>query len=85
MGHERMRIDDRVSSLVGRVRALVPDRGDDDRRNIATLARRLDVSVDDARWIYQRSRDVGFGAAMTEYEAASTPTRGPTTGPPDRR
>lgn len=63
-----VRIDDRLSSLIGRVRALIPSRADDDRRNIAALAHRLNVPETDAAWIYGRSREVGFGAAMTEYE-----------------
>jgi len=64
-----VRIDDPLSSLIERVRALIPNRADDDRRNIAALAHRLGVSRTDAAWIYRRSHDVGFGAAMTEYEA----------------
>ena len=63
-------IEDRVSSLIGRLRGLVPGAGDD-RRNIAVLARRLGVPETDAAWIYARSREVGFGAAITEYEGRS--------------
>lgn len=37
-----------------------------DRRNIASLARQLGVPCDEAEAIYHRSREVGFGAAMSE-------------------
>lgn len=57
-----------MSSLLERVRDMVSPSARTDRRNIDSLAERLGVPVEDAAVIYRRSRAVGFGAAMTEYE-----------------
>jgi hypothetical protein len=59
---------DPLRSLLERIRAILHLDGGDDRRNIASLARQLDVPPDDAAWIYRRSREVGFGAAKSEYD-----------------
>lgn len=54
--------------LFDRVRdALSPARRHD-RHNAAALASRLGVSLADAAWIVGRSREVGYGATMLEYE-----------------
>jgi hypothetical protein len=57
-----------MSSLLERVRGLLSPSARTDRRNIDSLAKRLGMPVEDAAVIYRRSRAVGFGAAMTEYE-----------------
>ncbi len=57
-----------MPTLIERIRLLAPA-ARAERRNIESLAARLGVSIDDAAWIHARSREVGFGAAMTEYEA----------------
>lgn len=44
-----------------------------DRRNIASLAMQLGVPCDEAEAIYRRSREVGFGAAMTERRERGQP------------
>jgi len=57
-----------MPSLLERVREQLSPGRRADRRNIVALARRLGTSTDDAAWIYGRSRHVGHGAAMLEYE-----------------
>lgn len=59
----------RVSSLRERLRRLLSPAARADERNITSLAERLCLPREDASWIYRRSREVGFGAAMSEYEA----------------
>jgi hypothetical protein len=41
-----------------------------ERRRIDALSRKLGVSSEDAAAIIGRAREVGFGAAMTEYDAS---------------
>jgi hypothetical protein len=57
-----------MPSLPERLLALLSPGRRAERRNIDALAARLGASVDDAAWIYGRSREVGYGAAMLEYE-----------------
>ena len=69
---------DRLRSLLDRMHAFRHLETSDDARNIASLARQLGVPAGDAAWIYRRSREVGFGAAMTEYHLRTD--AGPTGG-----
>lgn len=47
----------------------------EDRRNIQKLADHLRIPLADAARLYQRSREVGYGAARDEFErGALTPT-----------
>ena len=55
-------------SLVDRLRAILSPSARTDRRNIESLAAKLAISDEDAAWIYRRSREVGHGAAMLEWE-----------------
>jgi hypothetical protein len=66
-----------MASLTSRLLDAVLPRRRDDRRNIEALAARLGASTDDAEWVYRRSRAVGYGAAMLEYEARCRDGREP--------
>jgi hypothetical protein len=55
-------------SLADRLRAVLSPSARDDKRNIDSLATKLGCSRDDAEWVYGRSREVGHGAAMIEWE-----------------
>ena len=57
-----------MQSLMERLRDLLSVGSRDDRRNIAALAERLDIPTEEAARIYRRSREVGYGVAMQEYE-----------------
>ena len=55
-------------SLVDRLRAILSPSSRADERNIDSLAVKLGASRDDAEWVYRRSHEVGFGAAMLEWD-----------------
>ena len=55
-------------TVIERVRAFLSPTARADRRNIASLASQLGCSREDAAWVYRRSREVGHGAAMLEWE-----------------
>ena len=55
-------------SFAHRLRAVLSPSGRDDKRNIDSLAAKLGCSREDAEWVYGRSREVGHGAAMLEWE-----------------
>lgn len=57
-----------TGSIADRVRAILSPAARADRRNIESLARQLGASAEDAEWVYRRSREVGHGAAMLEWE-----------------
>jgi hypothetical protein len=54
--------------MIDRLRLMLSPGARDDRRNIAALAKQLGSSAEDATWVYERSRQVGHGAAMLEWE-----------------
>jgi hypothetical protein len=58
-----------MSSVIERLLSLLTPPRRQHRRNISALAARLGTTTDDAAWIYARSRAVGHGAAMVEYQA----------------
>jgi len=60
---------DSMASLAARLRSFLSPAARTDRRNIHSLAVQLGASVEDAEWVYRRSREVGHGAAMLEWEA----------------
>ena len=55
-------------SLVDRLRVMLSPSARTDRRNVHSLAVKLGISFEDAEWIYRRSREVGHGTAMLEWE-----------------
>ncbi len=60
-----------MPSLLDRVRERLSPAARADRRNVASLARRLDLSDHEAEVLYRRAREVGFGAAMAELDDRS--------------
>jgi hypothetical protein len=57
-----------MPSLIDRVMAVLSPARRVDRRNVEALAAKLGCSREDAEQVYRRSHEVGFGAAMLEYE-----------------
>ena len=55
-------------SVTERLREMLSPSARTERRNIQALAEQLGASTDDAAWVYRRSREVGHGAAMLEWE-----------------
>ena len=62
-----------MPGTLARLRAMLPGHRSE-RRQVRALARRLRVSEEDATRILRRSREVGFGVAMTEEAEAGRDT-----------